>query len=151
MRLYLKFLYRLRELFWKIRKPVTLGAHAIVLKKENVLLVRLSYYDGWFLPGGAVDRGESFEEAAKRELSEECGIKAQNTKLQGIYLNRNDGKINHVAVYVVEDFSGELKKDAMEIEEIKFFSTEQLPGDLRAGHRRRIEEYLGKRKLEVLW
>ena len=31
---------------------------------------------GWYLPSGAVDRGEGVEECAGRELFEECGLSA---------------------------------------------------------------------------
>lgn len=38
------------------------------------LAVNESRGRGWWIPAGAVDLGESFEEAAKRECMEEAGI-----------------------------------------------------------------------------
>lgn len=53
------------------------GAHALVTDDSGaVLLVRHRDVDMWVLPGGEVDGGESFEAAARRELTEEAGIEA---------------------------------------------------------------------------
>lgn len=40
----------------------------------EVLLVHRSRYDDWSLPKGKLDRGESFEAAALREVTEETGL-----------------------------------------------------------------------------
>jgi len=54
------------------------GAHTIVYRPgDEVLLVRHDGVDLWVLPGGEVDDGESFREAARRELDEEAGVSAQ--------------------------------------------------------------------------
>lgn len=40
----------------------------------QVLLVHRSRYDDWSFPKGKLDRGETFEEAARREAKEETGL-----------------------------------------------------------------------------
>jgi ADP-ribose pyrophosphatase YjhB (NUDIX family) len=147
-----KFLYSMKEWISVFRKAPTLGARAVVVKDSKFLLVRQTYYKGWFLPGGAVDRGESFEEAVKRELLEECGIESKATMLLGVYLNKKGRRDDHIGIYVVSEFSGDARMvDPNEIAEVKFFSLEELPTDLWSGHRRRIEEFLGRRVIESRW
>lgn len=144
--------YKIRRFFRRFRKPLILGANGIVVRDEHVLLVRLTYLRGWSLPGGTVDRGESFAGAVVRELYEECGIDVQGVKLLGLYLNRRDDMINHVAVYSVTEFSGEPRRvDHTEISEVRFFHFSQLPDGLWPGHKRRIDEYLGLRTVETTW
>lgn len=53
------------------------GAHTLVYREDgDVLLVRHEGVDMWVVPGGGVDDGESFREAARRELGEEAGVEA---------------------------------------------------------------------------
>ncbi|NHX38061.1 MULTISPECIES: NUDIX hydrolase [Haloarcula] len=53
------------------------GAHTLAYRPSGeLLLVRHEGVDMWVLPGGELDRGESFQEAALRELGEESGIEA---------------------------------------------------------------------------
>ncbi len=42
----------------------------------RIVVVHRPRYDDWSLPKGKLDRGESFEEAALREIEEETGIRA---------------------------------------------------------------------------
>ena len=53
--------------------------------KDRVLLVRQSDSGRWSTPGGAIEPGESPEEAAIRETREETGVDCVITGLSGIY------------------------------------------------------------------
>jgi ADP-ribose pyrophosphatase YjhB (NUDIX family) len=124
----------------------------MVVHEGQVLLVQLTYQTGWYLPGGGVDRGESFVQATRRELHEECAIEADDLELFGLYLNQNDRARDHVAVYLVKSFRGQVRAgDPREIAQARFFPIEKLPPDLRLGHRRCIEEYTEKRPRREMW
>ena len=61
------------KLWWG--RAVTLGVRVMAIRDDAVLLVRHSYIAGWYLPGGGVDRSETCEAAALRELGEEAGLR----------------------------------------------------------------------------
>ncbi|HEX4894385.1 MAG TPA: NUDIX hydrolase [Hyphomicrobiaceae bacterium] len=73
------------------KKPVTplLTADCVVLDaRDRVLLIRRGRppFEGHYaLPGGFVDVGEPVEEACRRELLEETGVKAGRLTLIGVY------------------------------------------------------------------
>ena len=57
-------------------------------------LVRHTYTDGWYLPGGGVKKGESFETALHRELKEEVALSnAKIERVLGIYHSRRDRQV----------------------------------------------------------
>ena len=54
------------------------AAGGVVLDDEGrVVLVHRTRYDDWSLPKGKLDPGESFEEAALREVEEETGMRCR--------------------------------------------------------------------------
>src|SRR5579872_1029920 len=61
-----------RVIYWMGGKVV--GSRALVIRGEEVLLVRHTYGDDWYTVGGAVDRGETPMQAMIRELKEEVGV-----------------------------------------------------------------------------
>jgi ADP-ribose pyrophosphatase YjhB (NUDIX family) len=140
MSLLFKIYFQLTSWLRRIYAPVTLGCRALVLDGERVLLVRMTYTPGWHLPGGGVERGESFEAATARELAEECGLKAEKLSLVGLFFNQTDRRRDHVAVYRVERYSGELTAGGPEIAEARFFPLSDLPAEIPPGHRRRLME-----------
>lgn len=58
-----------------MRRPQTRGAAVALWHAGKVLMVRTSYRDCYSLPGGFARRGEPSEQAARRELREELGIR----------------------------------------------------------------------------
>jgi 8-oxo-dGTP pyrophosphatase MutT (NUDIX family) len=137
-----RWLYQLVRVYWRIFRPTTLGARALVIRDQSVLLIRHTYIDGWYLPGGGVNRSESFHTAILRELMEECGLLARDVKLFGLYYTDRQFKSDHVAVYLVKNFEQKTKPSDPEIAEIKWFPLSDLPKETTPASRRRIQEYL---------
>ena len=53
------------------------AAGGIVIRDGEILLVHRERYDDWSLPKGHVDPGETWEEAALREVREETGLRCE--------------------------------------------------------------------------
>jgi 8-oxo-dGTP pyrophosphatase MutT (NUDIX family) len=51
------------------------AAGGVVVRDGDVLLVHRPRYDDWTFPKGKLDPGESFEDAALREVEEETGLR----------------------------------------------------------------------------
>jgi 8-oxo-dGTP diphosphatase len=64
-----------------IRREVRAAGGAVMRPRDGggveICLIHRPKYDDWSLPKGKLERGESFEEAALREVFEETGIRAR--------------------------------------------------------------------------
>lgn len=76
LKIYLKSeLTKKFQTFFKTQFKILEAAGGIVQKKDKILLIhRLGKWD---LPKGKLEEGESFLEAAQREVAEECNVKVQ--------------------------------------------------------------------------
>jgi 8-oxo-dGTP pyrophosphatase MutT (NUDIX family) len=146
-------LRRIFHLYWRFARGMTLGVRAVVLNGENrVFLVKHSYVTGWHLPGGGVEVGETFRDALQRELAEEAGIELSGEPaLHGLFFNSHVSRRDHVAVYVVRQFSQDrLPAPNHEIIACGFFDAGALPADTTEGTRLRIAEVLtGKERIST--
>lgn len=62
-------------------KNFHIGIKAVIVQNNKALLLKDPRFNGYDLPGGRIDKDEDIEEALKRELFEELGLKKnQNRK-----------------------------------------------------------------------
>lgn len=101
------------------------AAYAIVTKDDKILL--LKQYNGYDLPGGGVDLGETLEAAVVREVHEEAGLTVSNPRLLDIrtsFFKRSYAEGNCVqslSVYYACDYeSGELSNAGHDEHEQKY-------------------------------
>lgn len=101
--------------------------------RGEVLLQRRGDFDKWGFPGGAVELGETPEQAAIREVKEETGLEVEIRRLVGIYTDcdmeyPNGDKAQSICiVYEFQVVGGELVCDGGETLELKWFSLDEEP------------------------
>jgi 8-oxo-dGTP diphosphatase len=86
----------------------------LVMRRGRVLLGRRrgSHGEGYYAaPGGHIEFGESFEQAARREVSEETGLEIAELRLLSVgnyVFKRDDGERHYIDVdFVCEAPAGE--------------------------------------------
>jgi 8-oxo-dGTP diphosphatase len=82
----------------------------VVIPKDNKILVMRSIYKNeevWNYPGGKLEENESFYDAAKREILEECGISIEKLRYicEGSFYF--DDILWHGVFLLAENFEGE--------------------------------------------
>lgn len=146
---------RLFHTYFVLRRPMTLGVRALVHDSERdaVFLIRHTYVPGWQLPGGGVERGETMDEALRRELFEEGNIEVlADPVLRSMHFNRRASPRDHVGVYLVTEWRQPAPKvPDHEIAESGFFPVDALPEGIGPATRRRIEECLRGRAVSAFW
>ncbi len=138
--MFFRILYIGFRIYCFIFRPIRVGVRLMMIQNGKVWLVRQTYIRGWFMPGGGLKRGETLEEAARREAREETGAELGKITLMGAYSNFTEWKTDHNIVFVCNDFQIKNEPDG-EIAEVHAFPVNELPDDLWPGHRRRLQEY----------
>ena len=143
----LRLVYLAYQVYSFIFRPLTLGVRIMMMQDGKVLLVRHTYLEGGFMPGGGVKRNETLDQAARREVHEEVGAQLNEISLIGAYTHFLEWKSDHNILFFSDDFTLNGRHDR-EIAEARFFPLDNLPDNLYPSHRRRLEEYRAGEKPE---
>ena len=93
----------------------------------NILLVRSRFSrQEWALPGGGVNRNESYEQAAVRETLEEIGLKIHNLRYLGKANSHESYAKFSVRVFAAHASDYDIKCN-FEIMESRWFNRDYLP------------------------
>ena len=118
---------------WVVRTVApsfTVGAMSFVERPDgHVLLVRHLYRHRWGVPGGLLERGESPEDAARREALEEVGIRIDLLGQPAVVVDAKPQRID--VIYRARVADGEdpaaARPSSAEIVEVRWFPLDALP------------------------
>lgn len=127
------------------------GVNVLIINENNEVLLqkRGTFPYKWGLVGGITELGESLEETAIREAKEETGLDIKDLNLLGTtsgekcYMEFPNGdKAYFITIgYFTKSFSGVMKVDGLETEELRFFNYEDLPDNMPRSHRMMLDKY----------
>ncbi|HEY3296166.1 MAG TPA: NUDIX hydrolase [bacterium] len=115
----------------------------VLIREGHVLLIhRKNPPEGWALPGGFVDYGESAETAAARELMEETGLKATSLRLLGVYSDPDrDPRFHTFGAVYLGTATGDVKAGD-DAADARWWRVDQLPEVIAFDHRKIIKDAL---------
>lgn len=111
-----------------------------------LLIERKNPPQGWALPGGFVDVGETLEHAARREAREEISLDVSPKALLGCYSNpARDPRGHTISPVYVAEATGE-PAAADDAANVQAFLPEQFPALLAFDHGLILADYLEFRR-----
>ncbi|HFK1484266.1 TPA: NUDIX domain-containing protein [Bacillus cereus] len=108
---------------------------AVIKNGQGDILFQYPGGEYWSLPAGAIEPGETPEEAVVREVWEETGLKVQVNKQKGVFggerfrhIDPNGDQVEYiVVVFECEITSGKLKSIDGESLKLQYFSFSEKP------------------------
>ncbi len=145
--------FQARNVVWEIQRPTLIGVRALVVRGDEVLLIRhRSGAKPWSLPGGGVEKHERMAEAARREAFEESGVPVRVEGVLGLYDAFRGTISNYIAVFICAPLGEPNPPQSLEIAEARFFPIRALPPGTDDGTQRRVAEFLeGAMGITSLW
>ena len=130
---------------------ILVGVAVAVINGNNEILLQKRMDGKWGVPGGFMELGESTEEAGRREVLEETGLKIGKLHLMGVFsgkqhfvkLPNGDEYYPVTVAYLSKDIEGGLlKADDEETTDAKFFKLNDLPEQLNPLIKQLVAQYV---------
>jgi ADP-ribose pyrophosphatase YjhB (NUDIX family) len=123
------------------RAPIS-TVDIIIENNDGILLIkRKNPPEGWALPGGFVDYGESLESAAVREAKEETGLDVELTRQFHTYSDPKRDPRHHTitTVFIAKATGKAVAGD--DAKEVGMFGRDALPEQIAFDHRKIMQDY----------
>ncbi|MFN2530735.1 MAG: NUDIX hydrolase [Pyrinomonadaceae bacterium] len=127
---------------WSMRATqarFTVTAAAIILDNQGQVLLlkhRFRAGSGWGMPGGFIKPGEQPEEALRRELQEETGLRLETLQ---IFAARSFKRPRQIEIVYLGRANARGTPQSIEIETLGWFRPDSLPSGLPFDQQRLIE------------
>lgn len=121
------------------RPLILVGSIVMIFDEENRILLHHRTDDHtWDFPGEYMEPGETVEDAARREVSEEIGLDIGEMTFFRLFSGKdfyyecpNGDRVYPVnPVFVTRDVRGTIKPDGDESSEAGFFALDELPAEM---------------------
>ena len=144
------------------RPLLQVGASVIVVDAQGRILLQLrSDNHSWSYAGGSIELDENVEDTARRELFEETGLIAEKLELFGVfsgkelhYVYPNGDEVSNVdIVYLCREYTGTLRCQTGEVDDLRFFSIIEIPENISPPVRKALMKWAENKrssKQEVL-
>lgn len=135
-----------------LRRSAT--AAAVFDAQGRILLHQRSDNGKWALPGGAIEVGETADQAVVREVREETGYEVRVVKLVGVYSDPRHTTItypegdtvSYVSVLFECAVTGGASALSDESTAVDWFPPDALPEPFHAGHIPRVQDAVARRE-----
>lgn len=132
------------ETYSAYRNPVPTADVVIYAPERGVVIIRRANEpQGYALPGGFIEEGESAESAAVREMREETGLDVELTGLLGVYSQPERDLRQHTltVVFTGRPRNPEAVRGGDDAAHAAFYPLDSLPRPLVFDHAHIIEDF----------
>ena len=103
-------------------EPEVKAAGGVVRRQGRIAVVHRPRYDDWSLPKGKLDPGETWEEAALREVREETGLECElGEELSSTSYHDRKGRSKLVRYWLMDVVGGEFEPND-EVDELRWLT-----------------------------